>query len=176
MRTRFFVAGLVAGFLLVPVAVYLYVSFGPVPVSTFDPELPFETSIARIATRARMSREMPKSSPVVPDENNLAAGAHVYAADCAMCHGLPGGRVPSIAAGMYPPPPQLFHGKGVTEDPVGESYWKVENGLRLTGMPGFKQTLSPEQMWQVSLLVSRADKLPAAARAALTEATSRKVP
>jgi len=34
---------------------------------------------------------------------------------------------------MYPAPPQLFHGVGVTDDDAWESYWKVENGIRLTG-------------------------------------------
>ena len=53
-----------------------------------------------------------------------------------------------------------LHGKGVTENFVGETYWKVENGIRLTGMPGFRETLSPDQMWEVTLLVWQADKLP----------------
>ena len=176
MRARFFVGGLVVGLLLLPAIIYLYVSFGRVPVSTFDPELPFETSLARVATRARISREMPKTSPLAADDINLISGAHVYVSNCAMCHGLPGGNMPAIAVGMYPPPPQLFHGKGVTDDPAGETYWKVENGLRLTGMPGFRQRLTSEQIWQVSLLVSRADKLPPGALAALTENNSRKAP
>jgi thiosulfate dehydrogenase len=47
---------------------------------------------------------------------------------------------------MYPKPPQLFHGKGVTDDPVSESYWKVANGIRLTGMPAFKTKLSDTQV------------------------------
>ena len=78
------------------------------------------------------------------------------------------------------PPPEgfvsIFNGRDLTGWAGSPTYWKVENGLRLTGMPGFKQTLSPEQVWQVTLLVSRADKLPSAALAALTEEKSRKVP
>jgi mono/diheme cytochrome c family protein len=61
---------------------------------------------------------------------------------------------------MFPRPPQLFRGKGVTDDEPGETYWKVENGVRLTGMPGFEKSLSETQMWQVSLLLANADKLP----------------
>jgi mono/diheme cytochrome c family protein len=53
-----------------------------------------------------------------------------------------------------------MEGKGVTDDEPGESYWKVANGIRLTGMPGFRQRLSETEMWQVSLLVADADKLP----------------
>jgi mono/diheme cytochrome c family protein len=63
---------------------------------------------------------------------------------------------------MYPHPPKLLEGKGVTDDEPGESYWKIANGIRLTGMPGFRPALSETQMWQVALLVANADKLPKA--------------
>jgi thiosulfate dehydrogenase len=49
---------------------------------------------------------------------------------------------------------------GVTDDPAGVTYWKVANGIRLTGMPGYSGSLSSDQMWQVSLLLANADKLP----------------
>jgi mono/diheme cytochrome c family protein len=60
---------------------------------------------------------------------------------------------------MYPAPPQLFRGAGVTDDEVWESYWKVENGIRMTGMPGFKGQLTETQIWQVAVLVKNADKI-----------------
>ena len=61
---------------------------------------------------------------------------------------------------MFPRPPELFKGTGVTDDPAGETYWKVSNGIRLSGMPAYGNTLSKDQMWQVSLLLANADKLP----------------
>jgi hypothetical protein len=36
-------------------------------------------------------------------------------------------------------------------------------------MPGFNGSLSSEQMWQVSLLLSNADKLPATVKTTLQE-------
>jgi mono/diheme cytochrome c family protein len=52
----------------------------------------------------------------------------------------------------------------VGDDPVGETYWKIKNGIRLTGMPAYGKVLSETQLWQVSLLLSMADKpLPAEA-------------
>lgn len=47
---------------------------------------------------------------------------------------------------------------GVSDDPVGVTYWKVANGIRLTGMPAFDHTLSETERWQVSLLMAGADK------------------
>ena len=55
---------------------------------------------------------------------------------------------------------RLLEGKGLTDDEPGESYWKIANGIRLTGMPGFRPALSETQIWQVGLLVANADKLP----------------
>jgi len=52
----------------------------------------------------------------------------------------------------------------VSDDPPGETYWKVANGIRLTGMPAYKSVLTETQMWQVSVLLAQADKpLPQAA-------------
>jgi mono/diheme cytochrome c family protein len=65
---------------------------------------------------------------------------------------------------MYPAAPQLWkkHAKGnvvgVSDDEPGETYWKVANGIRLTGMPSFSHVLSDTQMWQVTLLVKNADQ------------------
>jgi len=37
---------------------------------------------------------------------------------------------------------------------------EVENGIRLSGMPGFKGQLTEKQIWQVAVLVKNADKIP----------------
>jgi thiosulfate dehydrogenase len=55
----------------------------------------------------------------------------------------------------------------MTDDPEGTTYWKATNGIRMTGMPGFATILSDTERWQVTMLVAHADKLPAAAGAAL---------
>jgi thiosulfate dehydrogenase len=149
-----------------------YIKLGLAPVATASPPLPFERLTAETALQARINKEAPKSSPISPSDEVYAAGARIYRANCAVCHGLPGRDQTAIAIGEFPKPPELFKGAGVTQDPVGITYWKVANGIRLTGMPGFSRSLSSEQMWQVSLLLSNADKLPATVRAALQEPPS----
>jgi mono/diheme cytochrome c family protein len=47
---------------------------------------------------------------------------------------------------------------GVSDDEPGETYWRVAHGIRLTGMPAYKDTLSDTEIWQVSLLLKNADK------------------
>ena len=68
---------------------------------------------------------------------------------------------------MFPAPPQLFRGMGVTDDEAWETYWKVNGGIRMSGMPGFHDRLSDTQMWQVSVLLKNADKISPAVKAEL---------
>ena len=167
MRT--FVFGLVAGVCLVPALVYLYFRLGYAPVATVAPPLPFEARFANMALEARIEKEAPKQAPIPVNEPNLVAGAKIYRQECAACHGLIGQQASDIAQGMFPKPPQLFEGKGVTDDPVGETYWKATYGIRLTGMPSFMMALSNEQLWQVSLMLKNADKLPDPAKQLLAQ-------
>ncbi len=161
--------------ILVPAGAYLYFASGSTPVATTDPMMPMETTLARKALSARIDKEMPKKVPIAADEAAFMAGAEVYRSDCAVCHGFPGMAQGSIAKGMFPEPPHLFRGKGVSDDEPGETYWKVANGIRLTGMPGFKSSLTETQMWQVSLLLANADK-PKCAATALSVTTFSPVP
>ena len=170
MRT--FLAGLVIGIILVPLVVYFYFVSGKAPVATGDKTLPFERKLANGALHARIDKEMPKSVPIPSNESNFVVGAQVYRERCGICHGSPGLEQTEIARGMFPKPPHLFRGKGVTDDEPGETYWKVANGIRLTGMPSFKQSLSEMQMWQVSLLLANADKISDAVKQELKPSAS----
>lgn len=157
---RKFLFGLIVGLIAVPLCVFLYVATGRAPVATAAPPMPLERLVAGMALHARMDKEMPKSVPIAADEAAYAAGAQIYKDHCAVCHGLPGLAQTAIAKGMYPKPPKLLEGTGVSDDPAGETYWKVAGGIRMTGMPGFDKTLSTTQMWQVSVLLANSDKLP----------------
>ena len=159
-----FVPGLVLGLVVLPALVFVYVRSGRVPVATAAPPFPLERQLARMALHARMSKEMPAQSPIPVTEPNLLAGARLYREHCAVCHGIAGAPQTAIAKGMFPRPPQLMRGKGVTDDPAAETYWKAANGIRLTGMPGFRQSFSDEQLWQMSQLLANADKLPQSVR------------
>jgi mono/diheme cytochrome c family protein len=159
--------GIVLGFVLVFVGAYMYFASGQAPVTTNSPEMPFERKLAKIALHAYLGKVPHPNPPVPADEANLLAGAKVYKEDCAVCHGLPGEPHNAIGDGMFPKPPLLFRGVGVTDDETWETYTKVSGGIRMTGMPGFKDRLSDTQMWQVSVLLKNADKLPASVKAEL---------
>ena len=152
---KLFVLGIVVGIVAVLVFVYVYMATGSLPVATAASPLPLEKKLANMDLRARAMKEMPKEIPIQTTEENLRAGAKVYIQQCAACHGLPGEPRPAISTAMFPPPPQLYTKEGsVADDPPAETYWKVQNGIRLTGMPAFKGILSDTELWQVALLLA----------------------
>jgi len=150
------------GWIILPVAMFLYLRFGYVPVAVNGPVIPFEQLLAGSAIEAKIAREAPTEARLPASEENLLAGAKVYREQCVECHGLPGAPRSVASKGMFPDPPQFFEHKGIAgSDPPGQNYWVIANGVRLTGMPGYKGSLSEEQMWQVSQLLSNRGKLPA---------------
>src|SRR5467141_3209828 len=153
------ILGTLLGIVLIAGGVYFYFSSGHAPVATSAPPIPFEKTLTRVGLHSYLDK-LPHPAPqVAADEANLISGAKVYKEHCAVCHGLPNEPKTAVAQGMYPAPPQLFHGTGVTDDDAWESYWKVENGIRMSGMPSFKGQLTETQIWQVAVLVKNADKI-----------------
>ncbi len=168
--------GIVLGVVLVPIAALVYLKFGAAPVAVTDSPFPYETQITNVPLSARIDRELVPVPPIQPDEANLVAGAHIYMDKCAVCHGTHG-KPSDLGENMLPGAPPLWekhHGGdvvGVSDDPPGETYWKVFNGIRMTGMPDFKTQLNNTQIWQVTLLLANANKpLPPAALQSLSGA------
>ncbi|HEY6464346.1 MAG TPA: cytochrome c [Candidatus Acidoferrales bacterium] len=153
--------GIIVGVLLFPLIVVAVVYLGLLPAAANDSSMRFEPLIAEAGLFARIAREAPSRGVSSMSTSDLVAGANVYQKNCALCHGLPSQEEPVVGAGMFPGAPRLLSPDGmVTGDSAGETYWKVKNGIRLSGMPSFSKTLSDEQMWQVTAVVKRADKLP----------------
>src|SRR6202049_3878065 len=166
-----FVIAILIGVLLVAAGAWLYFTKGWAPVAVADPPMLFEKKLAHGALNARVGKDPHTDPAPVPlTEETYLAGADVYKQNCAVCHGLPEQPQSAIGQGMFPKPPELFHGTGVTDDPAWETHWKAKNGIRLTGMPGFKDHLNDNKLWQVSVLLANADKISAAVKAVLASA------
>jgi mono/diheme cytochrome c family protein len=141
---------------------WVYFKYGNPPVATADKPFPFEAQIVHVPLGARINREL-QQPPFATGEDVYETGAHVYQQQCATCHGTPG-QDAAFAKWMYPAAPQLWkkhaHGGvvGVSDDEPGETFWKIKNGIRLTGMPSYQHLLSTDQMWDVALLLKNADQ------------------
>lgn len=165
--------GFLLGVVVVVLGVAAYLRWGAPPVATADAPFPFEKAVVSIPLNARIARQI-KTPPFGTSEDVYEGGAKVYRTQCSACHGTPGRDV-AFAKHMYPAAPQLWkkHTRGsvvgVSDDEAGETYWKVANGIRLTGMPSYNHVLSDTEMWQVTLLLKNADQqLPDPVRHILT--------
>jgi mono/diheme cytochrome c family protein len=168
-----FLLGFLCAIVVLFLGVFVYFRFGHPPVATADKPFPFEAQIVRVPMGARIDREL-QQPPFATSEDVFETGAHLYVRECSSCHGTPGHDV-AFAKYMYPVAPQLWkkhtHGNvvGVSDDEPGETFWKIKNGLRLTGMPAYQHVLTNDEMWDIALLLKNADQpLPDPVSAILT--------
>lgn len=150
------------------IVAYSLLRSGLIPANADARPSRLETWMARTSLDATLHRDAPKGQNPVPlTERNLLNGVHLFAQNCALCHGSSKGvSSPSpIARGLYQKPPQ-FATDGVEDDPEGVSFWKIKHGIRLTGMPSFGYSLSDGQIWTIALFLKHMDKLPPAAQQA----------
>lgn len=146
------------------VGAYALVHSGLIPANADAVPGALETWAAKTSLDATLRRQAPtQANPVALSEQNLQEGVQLFAENCAVCHGDAKGEASrsSIAKGLYQRPPQLAT-DGVEDDPEGESFWKIKHGIRLTGMPTFRATLSDQQIWTLALFLKHMDKLPPA--------------
>lgn len=141
---------------------YALVQSGLVPANADAKPGPLEAWMASTSLDATLRRDAPKGpNPVTLTPGNLLKGVHLFAQNCAVCHGsAKGSASPSpIAKGLYQKPPQLAT-DGVEDDPEGYSFWKIKHGIRLTAMPSFGYSLSDRDIWTLALFLKHMDKLP----------------
>jgi S-disulfanyl-L-cysteine oxidoreductase SoxD len=88
-------------------------------------------------------------NPVPDDAFSLKLGAEHFQHHCQVCHGLDGHAtgVP-FAESMSPPVPDLGT-IDIQKYTDGQLKWIIENGIRMTGMPGWKGLLDADEMWQL---------------------------
>jgi mono/diheme cytochrome c family protein len=154
------VLALIGGFVLV--------ESGLIPANADAKPGRLETWMASTSLDATLRHKAPQDqNPVALTDQNLLEGVHLFAQNCAVCHGSAKGdkSASPIAKGLYQKPPQLAT-DGVEDDPEGDSFWKIKHGIRLTGMPSFGYALKDQQIWTLALFLKHMDKLPPAVQQA----------
>jgi len=111
------------------------------------------------AVDASMERHAPRvTNPLTPTDQNLEDGMKLYTMNCALCHGGLDRKRSSLATSFYPPPPNFL--SDPPDDPEWHIFYTIRTGVRYTGMPAWDKTLSEQDMWKITLLLSHLDKLP----------------
>jgi len=118
-----------------------------------------ERRLAMGAVDASMERHAPRiPNPLTPTDQNLEDGMKLYTMNCALCHGSLDRKPSTFASSFYPPPPNLI--SDPPDDPEWHIFYTIRTGIRYTGMPAWDKTLTEQDMWKVTMLLSHLDKLP----------------
>ncbi|MDQ2680768.1 MAG: cytochrome c [Candidatus Eremiobacteraeota bacterium] len=162
---RGFILGIIATLGIGLAIGYIAIVNGALPANADAKPSSFERWAARMSLRATVRREASTyPNPLRATDANLISGVHLYMQNCSVCHGGFDGKKPTkIARGLYQRAPQLAE-DGVEDDPPGVVYWKIQHGIRLTGMPSFGKSLTGKQLWQLAAFLGKMDKLPPAAQ------------
>jgi thiosulfate dehydrogenase len=161
-----FILGIIFTLISIAAVGYVALSRGAIPANADAPASAAEKFIAGTDLRAVLHADAPRqSNPIVLTDANLIAGIRLYATHCVICHGSVAGKPSPIARGEYPKPPQ-FAINGVEDDPEGWTFWKIKHGIRWTGMPAWKDELTDQQIWTLTLFLKHMDNLPSAVKAA----------
>ena len=130
-------------------------------VANVDPPK-FERHLAMSAVDASVDRHAAHDvkNPILPTDQNLIDGMKLYTMNCAVCHGGLDRKPASLAKSFYPPAPNLV--SDPPDDPEWHVYYTIRTGVRYTGMPAWEKTLSEQDMWKITSLLSHMEKLPPA--------------
>jgi len=153
---RGFIGGIVAALVILGLIAFAALETGSIPARADAPALPGERWAARTSLRATLDREAPKPPyPFTPTDADLTQGATLYVQNCAVCHGTANSTPNAIAHGLGPSTPPQFNKHDVSDDPEGVTFWKIDHGVRWTGMPAFSKSLDDKSMWQIAFFLKR---------------------
>jgi high-affinity iron transporter len=88
--------------------------------------------------------------PIPAVRVSFAAGADIYARDCAQCHGALGRGDGPLAPTYDPPPSDLTDPDLLVDQTPLDFFRKIGLGVSGTAMPAFEGPLSDDEIWQVA--------------------------
>ena len=150
--------GIGIGAVLTAAAVPAYFYFGNPPVAVSDKPGLWEHLSQRTAVDRRIQHEA-KTAPFTASEDVFEAAARTYRSQCAQCHGTPA-QDAAVGAAMVPRAQQFFtrDRKATAAKSAGELYWPTAFGIRRSGMPAYRKSLTNTQLWQLAILLHSADQ------------------
>jgi mono/diheme cytochrome c family protein len=156
---KFFLSGCVITLLLIAVGTYVFLSLGFFSFRADQTPSGFEQKYATEALDASTKRHAPViKNPVPATDANLLEAVKLYKTNCANCHGDPGDPKPIVGASFYPPVPRFM--EDAPDMPENENFYIIKHGIRFTGMPGWGNNFSDDQLWKLTAFLSQISKLP----------------
>jgi mono/diheme cytochrome c family protein len=99
-----------------------------------------------------------RENPFKEDPNVWQQARDHYQDHCATCHGRDMKGNTDMGRNMYPKVPDLTSAE-VQSRSDGALFYIIQNGVRWTGMPAWKEEHSPDDTWKLVALVRKAPTL-----------------
>ena len=121
-----------------------------------------ETDLAKAAKDVAIPLEAgKKQNPLAETDEVLSQGQEAFLGSCAQCHGADGRGDTAIGRSMAPPAMDLSSSH-VQHWSDAELFWIIQNGVRLTGMPAWKSSISENDTWKLAYFIHNLPRLDAA--------------
>ena len=118
-----------------------------------------ETSLANAAKDVSIPLEAGKKQNPLPQTAEIVSqGQEVFLGSCAQCHAADARGDTSLGRNMDPPAMNLTSSH-VQHWSDAELFWIIQNGVRLTGMPAWRSSISDTDTWKLAHFIH---SLPAA--------------
>ena len=136
-----------------------YVKLGVFNVAAAHPH----SQLVQWLTHETMINSVKRRSENVPLPSTVSAaqakrGFCQYEAHCVTCHGAPAVAREQWVNGMNPEPPYLLD--ATRQWKPRELDWIVRNGIKMTGMPAWRETLSEQQIGDVVAYLEAMPQMP----------------
>ena len=136
----------------------MFLYFGVYNISAISPHLPIEIKlITYLKERSVKNRAKEIHLPALNEKKLIQKGFDLYQKQCLFCHGAPGDASSRVIRGLNPDPPPLE--KTAENWSSREIAWIIQNGFKMTGMPGFKLHLNKEEIHSLTAFIVRFNTL-----------------
>ncbi len=128
-----------------------------------------ETTLANMAKDVVIPIEAENlKNPLPWNDEVIRQGQQVYLQSCALCHGTDGHGRTDLGRAMYPPAMDLTS-PHVQHWSDAELFWIIQNGVRLTGMPSWKSSITETDTWKLARFIHELPRLNAMAATAAVQ-------
>ncbi len=147
-KLAWFAGGAIAVFLLIAIGAIVTMR-GAHGFGALDAPTPVERWIAETSRAMAMPADAKRFANPVADSPEALAEARAHWADhCASCHANNGSGDTEMGKHLYPPAPDMRHA-GTQSKTDGELFFIIQNGVRMTGMPGWGASGHEEDSWKL---------------------------
>jgi mono/diheme cytochrome c family protein len=121
--------------------------------SNFTEWLTHETMIRSVRRHARGIAAPTRFTPA-----QVRIGFCTYETHCVSCHGATAIAREQWVGGLEPQPPYLLDATSKWTPP--ELFWIAKNGIKMTGMPSWRDSMADRQLWDVVGFLQAMRRLP----------------